>query len=89
MGETGPHKALRVSPEAQVLVKLGSLVTAAGALVVASIFVWQIKTNGETALAEIKAVREETKTMGEKVQRMWYDYERRYASHPSYPQPNP
>jgi len=87
--ETRPHRAVRVSPEAQVLVKLGSLVTGAVSLVIAAIFVWQIKTNGETALTEIKAVREETKAMGEKVQRLWFDYENRTASRPTYAAPNP
>lgn len=87
--ETRPHRAVRVSPEAQVLVKLGSLITGAGALVVAAIFVWQIKTNGETALSEIKGVREETKAMGEKVQRLWFDYELRTAARPTLAPPNP
>lgn len=80
MPETGPHRAARIGPDAQVLVKLGSLVTGAVSLVIAAIFVWQIKTNGETALAEIKGIREETKAMGEKVQRLWFDYELRTAS---------
>jgi hypothetical protein len=80
MTESHPRKAMRVSPETQVLVKAGSLVTGAVSLVIATVFVWQIKTNSEQALAEQREFRREIAPALEKVQRLWWDYEQRTAS---------
>lgn len=72
--------AIKLSPETTANIQLGSIITGAVALVVGTIFVWTIKTNGEQALAEIKNMREDQKPMAEKVHRLWSDYEWRLAS---------
>lgn len=72
--------AIKLSPETTANIQLGSLIVVAGALVTATVFVLGIKTNGEQALSEIKALREEQKPMTEKVQRLWSDYEWRLAA---------
>jgi hypothetical protein len=80
------RRAPRISEETQVLVKVGSLISCAVALVIATIFVWQIKTNSEQALsktaealAEQRAFREELKPIIEQHRRLWWDYELRTA----------
>lgn len=79
--------AMKLSPETATNIQLGSLITAAGAIVVATIFVWTIKINSETAMADGKAMREEVRTefrairvdlqpIRDKVERLWWEYER-------------
>lgn len=82
--------ALKISPETTATIQLSSIVTGATALVVAAVFVWSIKTNSETAVADGKAMREEVKNefkslredfkpIKEKVDRLWWEYERSAA----------
>lgn len=73
------RRAARISEDTQVLVKIGSLLSCAGALILATIFVWQIKSNSEQALAEQRAFREELKPIIEQHRRLWWDYELRTA----------
>jgi hypothetical protein len=79
--------AIKISPETTANIQLGSIITGAGALVIATIFVWSIKTNSETAMAdgkamrdevraEFKAIRSDLQPVKEKVDRLWWEYER-------------
>lgn len=77
--KTLKRKTMKLSPETTANIQLGSIITGAGALVVGTIFVWTIKTNGDQALAEIKSMREEQRPVLEKVHRLWSDYEWRIA----------
>lgn len=81
--------AIKLSPETIVNLQLGGIFVAAAALVTGTIFVWTIKTNGEQALTEIKAIREETGPALKKIDRLWWDYETRIASRPSSHQAQP
>jgi len=71
--------AIKLSPETTANLQLGGIITCAGGIVVATIFVWTIKTNGDQALSEIKSMREEQRPVLEKVHRLWSDYEWRIA----------
>lgn len=76
---TGPHrtqKPPRISPETEVAVRLGLLATGAGALVVATIFVWTIKVNGERALEEIRALRSDYNALAAEHRELWWHYTR-------------
>ena len=75
--------AMKLSPETTANLQLGSLATCAIAIVVATIFVWTIKTNSEQAVSEIKAFREEVVPAMKKVDRLWWDYETRTAGRPN------
>ena len=81
--------AIKLSPETTANLQLGSIITGAVALVVGTIFVWTIKLNGEQALAEIKAIREETGPALKKIDRLWWEYETRIAGRPLAPQVQP
>jgi hypothetical protein len=72
--------ALKLTPETIVNLQVGGILTCAGGIVVATIFVWTIKTNGDQALSEIKSMREEQRPVIEKVHRLWSDYEWRIAT---------
>lgn len=88
--ETQRHaKPTRISEDTQVLVKLGSVIACAAALVLATVFVWQIKTNSEQALSEIRSMRAEFTPAAEKVQRLWWEYEQRTAGRGSSGQAGP
>lgn len=71
------NRAINISPETAANITLGSIISCAIALVVGTIFVWTIKTNGEQALAEIKAVREELTPAIKKLDRLWWEHEPR------------
>lgn len=75
---TGPQKAqknrLAISPETQVVVRLGLLASAAVALVFGTIFVWQIKRTGEDALEAIRALRSDYSGLAEEHRELWWHY---------------
>ena len=86
---TRQSKPTRISEDTQILVKMGSIVTAAIALVASTIFVWTIKLNSEQALSEIRSMRAEFGPTCDKVQRLWWDYELRTAGRAPSGQPQP
>lgn len=71
---------IALKPETKVVVQLGGIIASVVCLVLGTIFVWTIKQNGEQALAELKAFREETAPKLRQVDRLWWDYEQRVAS---------
>ncbi len=83
------QRPVRVSEDTQVLLKTGSIITGACALVVATIFVWGIKTSSEQALSEIRGFRQEMAPSLDKIQRLWWDYEVRTAGRSHGGQANP
>lgn len=74
------RRPVRIGEDTQVLIRTGSILTGAGALIVATIFVWSIKTNSEQALSEIRGFRQEMAPALDKVQKLWWDYETRTAA---------
>lgn len=90
------RRPIRLSEDTQVLVKNGSLISCAGALILATVFVWQIKTNSEQALiktaealAEQRAFREELKPIVDQHRRLWWDYDQRTAGRSTMGQAGP
>ena len=75
------RRPVSIGEDTQVLLKTGSIITGACALVVATVFVWSIKTSSEQALTEIRGFRQEMAPAREKLDKLWWDYEQRAAKH--------
>lgn len=69
--------AFNISPEARATVQLGFLFTCAVAISMATIFVWNIKSNVEMACEEIKLIRADMATNSKRLDRLWWEYEQR------------
>jgi hypothetical protein len=74
------RRPIQISPETMVAAKLGGIVSGVVCIVMGTIFVWGIKTNSETALSEIKAMRQEMAPCVDQVKQLWWEREQRLAA---------
>lgn len=76
-----------LTPETKIVVQLGGAIAVLGFVAWLSITAYKIQTNSETALAnqakmtedvrsEFKALSEDIKPLKEKVDKLWWEYER-------------
>ena len=69
-----------ITPETKVAVQLGGIIASAISIVLATIFVWTIKLNGEQALEEIRTMSRRFDSLQEEHRRLWYEYEQRHIA---------
>lgn len=72
-------RSFNLSSDGKVLTKWSIIVGLIAFVSVASVMGYQIKANGEQALSEIKAMREEAKPYQDKTNKLWWEYERAMA----------
>jgi len=69
--------AFSISPETRATVQLSFLFACAVAISTGTVFVWNIKTNVETACEEIKLIRADMAVNAKRLDRLWWEYQQR------------